>query len=159
MVNSAVLSVMVHSGNSEWRWFIKKNNMGFTTRSHVHKRPRSLSCPSPFKLFPFPFGNVASSQWQIWLVWPGRSCFTWAYCCYSPWQILFPTICLLPCSSANTAADHLCVFVVVFQMPFSFFIHPAPFVWFIMCDLLTVFFSFFLIWGIVVLWVFYYLHC
>lgn len=114
--------------------------MSFTIRSRICNRPRSLTRSSPFKIFPFPFCDIASFLRQIWSVSPGRLSPTWVYCCYSPWQILFATICLLPCSLA-TLLRSLCVCFMCFRWLF-FPPRPAPCVWFITCYLLTGFFFF-----------------
>ncbi len=42
-------------------------------------------------------------------MWPERLCFTWLYCCYSLWQILFATICLLQLH----VSDSSCVFAAL----------------------------------------------
>lgn len=68
----------------------------------------------------------------------GRLCFTWVYYCYSPWQILFPTICLLPCS-LTTLLQSVCMCFMYFG--FFFFLHPSPCVWIITGFCLNGYFS------------------
>lgn len=117
MVNSAVLSVKDHSGTSEWKWLIHRETIWVSQPDYICITRLDIWPAIPFKIYFFLSFFVILCFSVTDLVGVTREIMLYMsilLLLYSPWQIIFATICLLPCS-LTTRLQSFCMCLKYFS--------------------------------------------